>query len=259
MTRKSLFGIVCAAVLFAAPFYFHAEASAAAAGSAPAAVASAPEGVAPAAAAPEPAPAQETRSAAPEHGEPAAHEAGHGEAAGGEPEGHHADNISFFGLFSLPAEWWTLINLLLLVSALVYFLRGGAKKFFSDRAAGIKAQLEEATNAKTEAEKRLKELQSRMDALSGEVEALRAEATQAADKLKEQILREAGEEAARLRQQAKDEIAAAEREARGRLQAAAAQEASQLALQMAGAKLQNEDHDRLIDGLADSLNEKLNG
>jgi F-type H+-transporting ATPase subunit b len=255
MTRNSLIWIACAALLLTSPTGLHADESAPAPAAASAA-ASAPEGVAPPAA--EPAHASEAKAPEGEHGA-APHEAGHGEAAGGEPEGHHVDNISFFGLFSLPAEWWTLINLVLLVSILGYFLRGGMKKFFADRAAGIKAQLEEATHAKAEAEKRLKELQARMDALSGEVESLRNEATQAADKLKEQILREAGEEATRLRQQAKDEIAAAEREARGRLQAAAAQEASQLALQMAGAKLQSEDHDRLIDGLADSLNENANG
>lgn len=257
MSRNALLAIACAALLLTAPTGFHAEESAPAPAVASAA-ASAPDGIAPPAAAAEPAHAAEAKAPEGEHGA-APHEAGHGEAEGGGHEGHHVDNISFFGLFSLPAEWWTLINLVLLVSVLGYFLRGGMKKFFADRAAGIKAQLEEATNAKAEAEKRLKELQSRMDALSGEVESLRTEAAQAADKLKEQILREAGEEATRLRQQAKDEIAAAEREARVRLQSAAAQEASKLALQMAGAKLQNEDHDRLIDGLADSLDEAPNG
>ena len=242
--RFSLSAFALAALLLAAPFYFHGEKSAAA----PAAVASAPEGVA------APAPAREAKAPAAEPGEATPHEAGATAQEGGEHEAHHEDKI-----WGVDANIWTAINLILLVTLLGYFLKGGMKKFFADRASGIKAQLEEAVNAKAEAEGRLKELQTRMDALSGEVETLRNEATQAADRLKAQILQEAGEEAARLRQQAKDEIAAAEREARGRLQAAAAHEAAQLALQMAGSKLQNEDHDRLVDGLADSLNEVRNG
>jgi len=238
--------MLTAALLLAAPVYFHAEESA----TTPSAAASAPEG----ASAQEPAPVHETAAPSGGHGDTAPHEAGAPAHEGGEGEAHHVDKI-----WGVDANIWTLINLVLLVSILGYFLRGGAKKFFADRAGGIKAQLEEATNAKAEAEGRLKELQTRMDALSGEVETLRNEAAQAADKLKAQILQEAGEEAARLRQQAMDEIAAAEREARGRLQAVAAQEASQLALQMAGAKLQGEDHDRLVDGLADSLSEVPRG
>ncbi len=241
-----LTALAFAALLLAAPVYIRTEESAAA----PAAVASAPEGAAPH----ESAPAHETATPAGEHGEAAGHEAGAPAHEGGAHEAHPADKI-----WGVDANIWTAINLILLLSILGYLLKGGMKKFFADRASGIKAQLEEATNAKTEAEGRLKELQTRMDALSGEVETLRNEAAQAADKLKAQILQEAGEEAARLRQQAMDEIAAAEREARVRLQAAAAQEASQLALQMAGAKLQGEDHDRLVDGLADSLSEVRNG
>jgi F0F1-type ATP synthase membrane subunit b/b' len=247
MQRKfTLPAFVFVGLLLAAPFYFHSEESAAA----PATLAAAPAG----AAAHESAPAHEPAPPAGEKSEAAGHEAGAATHEGGEHEAHHVDKI-----WGVDANIWTLINLILLLSILAYLLKGGAKKFFADRAGGIKAQLEEATNAKAEAEGRLKELQTRMDALSGEVETLRNEAAQAADKLKAQILQEAGEEAARLRQQAMDEIAAAEREARVRLQAAAAQEASQLALQLAGAKLQGEDHDRLVDGLADSLSEVRNG
>lgn len=236
--RVGCLAFAFAALLLASPFYSVAEASAAA----PVAATSAPEG----AASHETAPAHDKAASAAGHADAAGHEAAH--------EAHPADKV-----WGVDVKIWTLINLALLFTMLGYFLRGGMKKFFADRASGIKAQLEEATNAKAEAEGRLKELQTRMDALSGEVEILRTEATQAADRLKAQILQEAGEEAARLRQQAMDEIAAAEREARGRLQAAAAHEAAGLALQMAGAKLQNEDHDRLVDGLADSLSEVRNG
>ncbi len=210
---------------------------------------------APALAAAGPAPSHEAgREVAPEPGrnDAAAPEVEAKGGAHGEGDGEEKEESKW----GLPMWGWQFLNIGLLLSIAWFLVGKKLKAFFADRATAIKAQLEEAQSAKREAEARLKTLQAKMDALTGEVESLRAEAAKEAGRLKAQILKDAEEDAARLKQAARDEIAAAEREAKQRLQTAAAAEAAKLAAQLAQGKLTSDDHDRLIDGLAQAAREE---
>lgn len=138
-------------------------------------------------------------------------------------------------------------NLLLLLGIFYYFGRGPVMEFFSSRRTGIQSELSEAADLLAQAEQRNADLQRRLVDLSSEVDEIKASATQRASDEADRIVADAEAAAARIR---RDAQAAIDQELR-RAQASLREEAADLALELAGRKLEGQvadsDRDRLID------------
>ena len=138
-------------------------------------------------------------------------------------------------------------NLLLLLGIFYYFGRGPVTEFFASRRSGIQSELSEAADLLAQAEQRNADLQRRLVDLSGEVDQIKATATQRASDEADRIVADAQASAERIRTDAQ---AAIDQELR-RAQASLREEAADLALELAAGKLEGEvadsDRDRLID------------
>ncbi|MAG32554.1 MAG: hypothetical protein CL908_16850 [Deltaproteobacteria bacterium] len=142
---------------------------------------------------------------------------------------------------------WQAVNLVIILSVLVYFGRKPVAEFFASRRDGIQSELSEAADLLSQAEQRNAELQRRLVDLSSEVEEIGEGAGRRAEEEAERILTDARATAERIRRDAK---AAVDQELR-RAQAELREEAADLALEIASRKLSDEvgaaDRDRLMD------------
>lgn len=159
-------------------------------------------------------------------------------AAGGETgggEGHGANTL------------WHAINLILLLGLLAYVARKPLQEFFSSRRREIEANLERSASLLADAERRLGELNRRMQRLDDEIAEIRESARQRAGVERDRILADAKTAAERVR---RDAGAAIEQETR-RARADLRDEATTLALDLASDLLRQrmtaEDRARLVD------------
>ncbi len=122
-------------------------------------------GAAPAAQAHQPAPAAGHASPPEQHGQPAGAVKEGAAAEGHEAEGEHAEGI-----------WPTiarLANFAILVGILAYFLRSPIASYLASRGEQIRGELVNASELRRRAETQLAEIERKMAALPGELEALR--------------------------------------------------------------------------------------
>ncbi|HSR49885.1 MAG TPA: hypothetical protein VLV83_03595 [Acidobacteriota bacterium] len=129
--------------------------------------------------------------------------------------------------------WWATIgrwfNLALVVVPLVILLRKPLGNYFASRRGAIQKEIEEAKQARQDAETKLAEVEQRMKALDQEVEQIRQQAQEEAEAERERLLREAREDGERIVAAAEREIGNLKRQARVELK----EYASELALKMA--------------------------
>lgn len=107
-----------------------------------------------------------------------------------EGEHHASGSMDFLG---------KVVNFVVLFGALAFLLYKPAKKFLGERGQAIDRSLWEAKDSREEAEKRLKESQRRLTELGHEITRMQEAAALSGRKEKERILREAEEEAEKLR------------------------------------------------------------
>jgi F-type H+-transporting ATPase subunit b len=102
---------------------------------------------------------------------------------------------------------------------MVYIFRNRLRigKVFEDRAAGIQRELEEARKEKEEAQRRLIEIESRLERVDQEAAEIRARAEIEAKQEAERIRQSAEADSEKIRQLAKREIEGAMRAARAEL------------------------------------------
>lgn len=145
------------------------------------------------------------------------------------------------------------INLALLLGVLVYFGRKPIQTFFRDRRAQIRGDLETAAQLRAEAEERCAELQRRLVNLDGEIESIRQLARERAESERTRILTDAEATAERIRADAGAAIDQELRRAREQLR----EDASDLAIELAGERLREQitdsDRDRLLDEFIDRI------
>lgn len=114
-------------------------------------------------------------------------------ASGG--EGHHAEGIPSSVLYQF-------INVAILVIGIVYFTKDSIVEAFAGRKSSYVAAAEKSAIAREQAEKQFMEIKHKVDQL-GQTEAESiAKAKQHAEEIKQQILAEAKEVAARIREEA---------------------------------------------------------
>lgn len=142
---------------------------------------------------------------------------------------------------------WQTANLAILLGVLFHFGRKPITAFFATRRSGIQSELSQAANLLAQAEQRNAELQRRLVDLSTEVDGIKKTASQRAADEADRIVADARDSAERIRSDAR---AAIDQELR-RAQSQLAEEAADLALELAAQKLKNEvgdaDRDRLVD------------
>jgi F-type H+-transporting ATPase subunit b len=163
-------------------------------------------------------------------------------------EEHHAANpMEFVG---------KVVNFLVLFGALAFLLYKPAKKFLEERAVAIDRSLKEAKDSRSEAERTLEESRKRLTELSREISQMDEEALVVGKREKDQILMEAEEDAARIKEQAQLEIDMLSRAGIKELKEYAISLAAEQALARIQKRITDQVHSDLIDKSIERL-EKL--
>lgn len=139
-----------------------------------------------------------------------------------------------------------LVNLLLFVGLMYYFLRRPIKEAFRARQEGIRNELMRAEEERDAAVARLKEVEGRLARLDEEVEAIRANAQREAAEERARVERATEEEMRKIREQARREIESAAKAARAELRAFAAEQSVKLAEEMIRRDIRPEDDAHLV-------------
>lgn len=138
------------------------------------------------------------------------------------------------------------LNFVLVFGALGYLLRKPLGQAFAGQRAAIRGAIEEARQARTQAQARLQEIEQRLGRLEQEVEGLRREAADNAAAEKQRIHEAARREAERILATTRAEVDSAGRAARLELRAYAARLAVTLAEQRIQQQLTPETHAALF-------------
>ena len=137
-----------------------------------------------------------------EHAAPAAQEhaaAGQEHAAEGE---HHNESIA--GMIKGMA--WPVANFIIFVGVLYYFFNTPLKEYLANRSATIRKDLVDAAELKSTASAQLAAIESKLQALPGEVNALRARGAEEIQAEEQRIAAAAAVERERLLEQTRKEI-----------------------------------------------------
>lgn len=192
------------------------------------------------------APTQPTpESAAPKGAQPV-HKADEHAAAGAEEE-HHDEGI-------MPTVF-RLANFAILVGVLVYFLRAPIAAYLASRSTQIRQELVTASEMRATASAQLAEIEKKMQALPGELEALKRQGAEDVKAEQARIAQAAADERTRLLEQTRREIDMRLRVAKRELTAHAAQLAVGVAEQRIKRSITPEDQARLVDRYATQLKE----
>jgi len=170
-----------------------------------------------------------------EHAQPAAEHAAEGEHAAG---GHEASITDLF---------WPVVNFAILCWVLYYFLRAPLAGYLKDRDQSIRKDLVDAAAMKAAATAQLEEIDRKLKALPGEIEAARVRGQAEIVAEGQRISQQAAAERERLLEQSRRDIDLQVRLAKHEL----TEHAADLALQLAGDRIAKEttpaDHARLVD------------
>jgi len=176
-----------------------------------------------------------------EHAPAPAGQAQPGEHAAAAEHGEAAHEASVTDLF------WPVVNFAILCYVLYYFLRAPLTSYLKDRGASIRKDLVDADAIKSAATAQLEEIDRKLKALPGEIEALRARGQAEIAGEEQRISQQAAAERDRLLEQARRDIDVQVRLAKREL----TEHAADLALQLAEERLAKEttpaDHARLVD------------
>jgi len=134
-----------------------------------------------------------------------------------------------------------LVNLLLFVGLMFYFLRRPIRDAFRVRQQAIRDELMRAKEERAAAVARLEEVEGRLARLDAEVEAIRAQAQKEAAEERSRIERATEEEMRKIREQARREIESAAKAARADLRTFAAEQSVKLAEEMIRRDIRPED------------------
>ena len=164
---------------------------------------------------------------------------GHGSEAGGE-----------HGAASKP--WQTtdtakVLNFAVLAIGLFLVLRKPVSQALSDRIKGIKQELEDLENRKTQVEKQLADYDAKLATLDREAEQIVAEYVRQGEEARARILKEAEMAADKLKEQAQKNIQHEFAQAKQTLQAEIVEKALAKAEGLIRDKISAEDQDRLVD------------
>jgi len=134
-----------------------------------------------------------------------------------------------------------LVNLLLFIGLMLYFLRRPISEAFRARQQGIRSELMRAEEERAAAEAQLEEVKGRLARLDTEVEAIRANAQKEAAEERARVERATEAEIRKIREQARREIESAAKAARAELRTFTAEQSVKLAEEMIRRDIRPED------------------
>ena len=134
-----------------------------------------------------------------------------------------------------------LVNLLLFVGLMFYFLRRPIIEAFRGRQESIRGELIHAEEERAAAEARLQEVESRLARLDTEVDAIKANAQKEAAEERVRVERATEAEIGKIREQARREIESASKAARVELRTFTAEQSVKLAEEMIRREIRPED------------------
>jgi F-type H+-transporting ATPase subunit b len=107
-----------------------------------------------------------------------------------------------------PAMGWYIVTFIVFLAGLVYFVRKPLGLYLETRSKDIRAAIEEATLAKLEADKRLKEYEQRLTQLDDDIVRMKAEFKRQGEIEKAQLQQNAERMAQQIAKDAEDMVAA---------------------------------------------------
>lgn len=175
------------------------------------------------------------------HGaEKAGAEEAHGGGAG-EGEGHAPTHYWIF-----PAWLLKLINMLLFLGALVFFVRKPVAAAMAGRSDAIRHAAQEAKERREKADRMAADIQARLVAIEGEVKAIHERAQAEGERQKRELVAAAEAEAQKILQAARNEVDNRIKHARHELTEYAGELAAQRAEQILRDKINDDDQKRLF-------------
>jgi F-type H+-transporting ATPase subunit b len=146
------------------------------------------------------------------------------------------------------------INVTIFFGLLYLLLRKPFRRFFDERLARARADLERAAREKNEADSKMRELELLLNRLGTELAEIRSQSEREAQAERERLERETERSVEKIRAAAQREIEAAKQSAIYELREFAANKSVELAETMIRQEITPEDDRRLIDRAAKALN-----
>ena len=168
-----------------------------------------------------------------------AHEQVHGE----EGAEKHEEKL-YFGF--VPGWILKLLNMILFIGVLVYFIGGPVKKAMADRSAAIRRAADEAREHRAKADQMAGDIQARLTAIEQEVRAIHERAQAEGERQKRELIAAAEAEAQKILAAARTEVDNRLKNARTELTAFAGQLASDRAEDILRQKITEQDQKKLF-------------
>jgi len=154
------------------------------------------------------------------------------------------------GTSSFKKTWmkiWEVLNFLILAFLVFKLLREPVKNFFQGRTEMLRQKIAEAEGASIEAERELKEVESRFEMLDEEIQRLQQTITAQGERGRDKIISDAEQTAEYMLEKAKFESEMMLREAKIRLRREVTNEAVRLAEESIKKEIGKKDQERLVD------------
>ncbi len=154
------------------------------------------------------------------------------------------------GTSSFKKTWmkiWEVLNFLILAFLVFKLLREPVKNFFQGRTEMLRQKIAEAEGASIEAERALKEVESRFEMLDEEIQRLQQTITAQGERGRDKIISDAEQTAEYMLEKAKFESEMMLREAKIRLKREVTNEAVRLAEESIKKEIGKKDQERLVD------------
>ena len=142
---------------------------------------------------------------------------------------------------------WEVLNFLILAFLVFKVLRDPVKNFFQGRTEMFRQKIAEAEGASVEAERELKEVESRFEMLDEEIQRLQQTITEQGERRRDKIISDAKQTAEYMLEKAKIESDMMMREAKIRLRREVTNEAVRLAEGSIKKEIGKKDQERLVD------------
>jgi F-type H+-transporting ATPase subunit b len=176
------------------------------------------------------------------HGtEKQAHEQAHPDEAHGGGAGHAPKTY-----FGIPGWILKLLNMILFIGVLVYFVRGPVSKGMAARREAIRAAAEEAKERRVKADRMASDIQARLAAIEAEVRSIHERAHAEGERQKRELIIAADAEREKILTAARNEVDNRLKHARTELTEYAGQLATERARQILSEKITEDDQKRLF-------------
>ena len=165
-------------------------------------------------------------------------------------EGHAPEK--FLGI---PLTVWQLVNLVLFLAVLIYFVAKPMSAAFRARQLEVEKRATDAEHRRAEVDRLAREVEDRTARLDREIEEIRKQGIRDGESAKDELVARADAEVERTRKEAQEEIARRLAEAKAELRQSAAALTAERASEMLTREINADDQRRLIDDGVSRLNQ----